>query len=221
MILDVESLSKSYQQGANKIEVIKDLNLSLEKGKTLAILGQSGSGKSTLLSLLSGLDQPEAGKVLLDGVDITNLDENNLTGLRAQKIGIIFQNFHLLPHLSALENIALSLEILKKPNAFEVASEWITRVGLADRKEHFPDQLSGGEKQRIAIARALAINPDVILADEPSGSLDEATGKTVMDLIFGLVKEEGSTLILVTHNKELAKNCERTVNLIGGKLEEV
>lgn len=221
MILDVQSLSKSYQQGANKIEVIKDLNLSLEKGKTLAILGQSGSGKSTLLSLLSGLDQPEAGKVLLDGVDITNLDENNLTGLRAQKIGIIFQNFHLLPHLSALENIALSLEILKKPNAFEVASEWITRVGLADRKEHFPDQLSGGEKQRIAIARALAINPDVILADEPSGSLDEATGKTVMDLIFGLVKEEGSTLILVTHNKELAKNCERTVHLIGGKLEEV
>ena len=221
MILDVQSLSKSYQQGANKIEVINDLNLSLEKGKTLAILGQSGSGKSTLLSLLSGLDQPETGKVLLDGVDITNLDENNLTGLRAQKIGIIFQNFHLLPHLSALENIALSLEILKKPNAFEVAFEWITRVGLADRKEHFPDQLSGGEKQRIAIARALAINPDVILADEPSGSLDEATGKTVMDLIFGLVKEEGSTLILVTHNKELAKNCERTVHLIGGKLEEV
>ena len=220
MILEVNQLNKSYKQGENKIEVIKDLSLSLEKGKTLAILGQSGSGKSTLLSLLSGLDQPDTGKVLIDDVDITKMDENKLTGLRAQKIGIIFQNFHLLPHLSALENIALSLEILKLPNAFKIAKEWITRVGLAERENHFPDQLSGGEKQRIAIARALAISPDIILADEPSGSLDEETGKIVMDLIFGLVKEENSTLILVTHNKELAKNCERIVQLVGGKLEE-
>lgn len=220
MILEVQSLNKSYQQGENKIDVIKDLNLSIEKGNTLAILGQSGSGKSTLLSLLSGLDQPESGKVLIDDVDITHMDENNLTGLRAKKIGIIFQNFHLLPHLSALENIALSLEILKIPNAFQIAEEWIGRVGLADRKEHFPDQLSGGEKQRIAIARALAIKPAIILADEPSGSLDEETGKTVMDLIFGLVKEEQSTLVLVTHNKELAKECQRTVHLVGGRLEE-
>lgn len=220
MILEVNQLNKSYKQGENKIEVIKDLSLSLEKGKTLAILGQSGSGKSTLLSLLSGLDQPDTGKVLIDDVDITKMDESKLTGLRAQKIGIIFQNFHLLPHLSALENIALSLEILKLPNAFKIAKEWITRVGLAERENHFPDQLSGGEKQRIAIARALAISPDIILADEPSGSLDEETGKIVMDLIFGLVKEENSTLILVTHNKELAKNCERIVQLVGGKLEE-
>ncbi|MBK26406.1 MAG: ABC transporter ATP-binding protein [Halobacteriovorax sp.] len=221
MILDVQSLRKTYQQGPKKIEVIRDLSLTLEKGKTLAILGQSGSGKSTLLSLLSGLDQPEEGSIKLDGVDLSNLDEKSLTNLRAQKIGIIFQNFHLLPHLNALENIALSLEILKKENAKAEALKWIEKVGLLDRKDHFPDQLSGGEKQRIAIARALAIGPDIILADEPSGSLDEETGNKVMNLIFGLVKEEGSTLILVTHNKELAKECERTVKLIGGKLDEV
>ncbi len=221
MILDVNSLSKSYLQGPKKIEVIKDLNLKVEKGKTLAILGQSGSGKSTLLSLLSGLDQPEGGNIKLDGVELSSLEEKDLTNLRAQKIGIIFQNFHLLPHLNALENIALSLEILKKDNAKEEALKWIEKVGLLDRKDHFPDQLSGGEKQRIAIARALAIGPDIILADEPSGSLDEGTGNKVMNLIFGLVKEEGSTLILVTHNKELAKECERTVKLVGGKLEEV
>jgi len=221
MILEVQALRKTYQQGPKKIEVIKDLSLSLDKGKTLAILGQSGSGKSTLLSLLSGLDQPEEGSIKLDGVDLSSLDERSLTSLRAQKIGIIFQNFHLLPHLNALENIALSLEILKKKNAKEEALKWIEKVGLLDRKDHFPDQLSGGEKQRIAIARALAIGPDVILADEPSGSLDEETGNKVMKLIFGLVKEEGSTLILVTHNKELAKECERTVKLIGGKLDEV
>lgn len=220
MILNVDSLQKSYQQGVKKIEVIKNLSLSLDKGRTLAILGQSGSGKSTLLSLLSGLDQPDSGSVTLDGTNLTQMSEEELTQLRAKKIGIIFQNFHLLPHLSALENVALSLEILKLDNPFESASKWIERVGLGERKDHFPDQLSGGEKQRVAIARALAINPDVILADEPSGSLDEDTGNKVMDLIFGLVKEEQSTLILVTHNKELAKNCERTVHLVGGKLEE-
>ena len=130
------------------------------------------------------------------------------------------QNFHLLPHLSALENVALSLEILKIERPFEIAKKWLSWVGLSAREDHFPDQLSGGEKQRVAIARALAISPDLILADEPSGSLDEETGEKVMDLIFGLVREENSTLILVTHNKELAKNCEKTVHLIGGKLVE-
>lgn len=221
MILDVQNLNKAYSQGTKSLEIINDLNLSLEKGKTLAILGQSGSGKSTLLSLLSGLDQPDSGKIVLDGLNLGSLGESELTDLRAKKIGIVFQNFHLLPHLSALENVALSLEILKIDNPFEVAKSWLSRVGLGDREDHFPDQLSGGEKQRVAIARALAISPDLILADEPSGSLDEETGDKVMELIFGLVREENSTLILVTHNKELAKNCERTVQLVGGKLVEV
>ena len=220
MILDVQKLKKSYAQGERKLEIINNLNLSLEKGKTLAILGQSGSGKSTLLSLLSGLDQPDEGAIILDGSDLGKLSESELTDLRARKIGIVFQNFHLLPHLSALENVALSLEILKIERPFEIAKKWLSRVGLSDREDHFPDQLSGGEKQRVAIARALAISPDLILADEPSGSLDEETGEKVMDLIFGLVREENSTLILVTHNKELAKNCEKTVHLIGGKLVE-
>jgi putative ABC transport system ATP-binding protein len=220
MILNVQSLKKTYSQGERKLEIINDLNLSIEKGSTLAILGQSGSGKSTLLSLLSGLDQPDSGKIILDGMDLGALGESELTDLRASKIGIVFQNFHLLPHLSALENVALSLEILKMDSAFEIAKKWLSRVGLSDREDHFPDQLSGGEKQRVAIARALAISPDLILADEPSGSLDEETGDKVMELIFGLVREENSTLILVTHNKELAKNCEKTVHLIGGKLVE-
>ncbi len=220
MILNVQKLKKSYSQGLNKLEIINDLNLELEKGSTLAILGQSGSGKSTLLSLLSGLDQPDDGKIILDGMDLGRLGESELTDLRAKKIGIIFQNFHLLPHLSALENVALSLEILKMDKPFEVAKKWLSRVGLSSREDHFPDQLSGGEKQRVAIARALSISPDLILADEPSGSLDEETGDKVMDLIFGLVREENSTLILVTHNKELAKNCEKTVHLNGGKLVE-
>lgn len=220
MILNVQKLKKSYAQGERKLEIINDLNLSLEKGKTLAILGQSGSGKSTLLSLLSGLDQPDEGAIILDGSDLGKLSESELTDLRARKIGIVFQNFHLLPHLSALENVALSLEILKIERPFEIAKKWLSRVGLSAREDHFPDQLSGGEKQRVAIARALAISPDLILADEPSGSLDEETGEKVMDLIFGLVREENSTLILVTHNKELAKNCEKTVHLIGGKLVE-
>lgn len=220
MILNVQKLKKAYSQGSRKLEIINDLNLSLEKGSTLAILGQSGSGKSTLLSLLSGLDQADEGQIILDGMDLSALGESELTDLRARKIGIIFQNFHLLPHLSALENVALSLEILKMENPFEVAKKWLSRVGLSNREDHFPDQLSGGEKQRVAIARALSISPDLILADEPSGSLDEETGDIVMDLIFGLVREEKSTLILVTHNKELAKNCEKTVHLIGGKLVE-
>ncbi|MFT6070645.1 MAG: putative ABC transport system ATP-binding protein [Bacteriovoracaceae bacterium] len=220
MILNVQNLKKSYSQGTRKLEIINDLNLGLEKGSTLAILGQSGSGKSTLLSLLSGLDQPDDGKIILDGMDLGSLGESELTDLRAKKIGIIFQNFHLLPHLSALENVALSLEILKMDQPFEVAKKWLSRVGLSSREDHFPDQLSGGEKQRVAIARALSISPDLILADEPSGSLDEETGDKVMDLIFGLVREENSTLILVTHNKELAKNCEKTVHLHGGKLVE-
>jgi putative ABC transport system ATP-binding protein len=220
MILKVKKLQKSYSQGSRKLEIINDLNFSLEKGATLAILGQSGSGKSTLLSLLSGLDQPDGGEIILDGMDLGALGESQLTDLRAKKIGIIFQNFHLLPHLSALENVALSLEILKMEKPFEMAKKWLSRVGLSNREDHFPDQLSGGEKQRVAIARALSISPDLILADEPSGSLDEETGDKVMDLIFGLVREENSTLILVTHNKELAKNCEKTVHLVGGKLVE-
>lgn len=218
MILKVESVYKTYQQGNKNIDVLKNLSFNLQKNESLAILGHSGSGKSTLLSLLSGLDYPDSGSITLDGMVLTDCSEAQLTRLRAKKIGIIFQNFHLLPHLTAKENICLPLEILKVPKAQGEALKWLERIDLEDRGDHFPDQLSGGEKQRVAVARALAINPDLLLADEPSGSLDEETGKKIMDLIFRFVKEDKKTLILVTHNKELAKNCQHQSLLLGGNL---
>lgn len=216
-MLEIQGLEKSFLQGEKTIHVLKDLNLSLKKGETLAILGQSGSGKSTLLSLLAGIDRPDHGKMILESVDLTDLSEAELAKLRSQKIGIIFQQFHLLPHLSALENVSLPLEILKRSDENK-AKQALIDVGLGHRMDHFPNQLSGGEKQRVAIARSMVIEPDLLLADEPSGSLDEGTGDQVMDLIFDLVKKKDKALILVTHNKFLAKKCERTLTLEGGSL---
>lgn len=216
-MLEIKNLNKSFWQGSKQIDVLKDLSFSISKGEKVAILGQSGSGKSTLLSLLAGIDRPDSGSMVFENREIENLDERELTKLRSEKIGIIFQQFHLLPHLNAFENVSLPLEIQGRSND-ELARKALENVGLGHRMEHFPSQLSGGEKQRVAIARSMVVQPELLLADEPSGSLDEDTGDSVMDLIFSLVDKENKALILVTHNKFLAEKCQKVYRLEHGAL---
>jgi len=218
MILECRDVQKEFYQGRNKIEVLKGVDLLVDAGETVAILGKSGSGKSTLLSILSGIEKPERGNIFFSDTDITNYTQVQLTKVRAKSIGVIFQQFHLIEHLNALENVMLSLEILGVDDAKSKAEVLLNKVGLEGRHDHFPSQLSGGEKQRVAIARAMSINPKLLLADEPSGSLDEETGQKVMDLIFDLVKTEKMALILVTHEQQLANRCQRTLHLESGKL---
>ena len=213
MILNVQNVEKSYVQGQKKLEVLKGLNLQVEKPETLAILGKSGSGKSTLLSLLGGLDKPDHGSIVVNGKNIVSMKEAMLAKYRAENIGIVFQQFHLMKTFTALENVMLPLEILKKDNVRKRAMEALERVGLAQRADHFPHQLSGGESQRVAIARAIAPEPRIILADEPSGNLDAATGATVMKMIFDLCSDRDSALILVTHDVDLARSCDKVYEL--------
>lgn len=217
-LIEAKNIFKSYQQGGQTIPVLNNLNLSLEKGEHLAILGQSGSGKSTLLSLLSGLDQPDKGDICIQNQSLTALRGKKLTRFRAQYIGIVFQHFHLLNHLSAVENVELPLEIKGDFQGRKKAEDAIEAVGLKNRKTHFPYQLSGGEQQRVAIARALITNPDILLADEPSGNLDQKTGQKIMDLIFSQAKENHMSMILVTHNPELAGRCQHQLELKNGIL---
>ena len=216
--LRVRGLRKSFRQGETEIAVIRDLALTVARGETVAILGKSGSGKSTLLSLLSGLDAPDAGEVLLDGVDLAKLDEEALLRVRNEKIGIVFQQFHLFPELTALENAAIPLELRGDAEAESKARAALEAVGLGHRLNHTPDRLSGGEKQRVAIARAFVAEPAVLLADEPSGNLDAKTGEEVMDLLFRRVRERGMTLILVTHDESLAARCARRIVLDRGAI---
>jgi putative ABC transport system ATP-binding protein len=218
--LKASGLRKSFFQGDLEIPILKGLNLEATTGKSVAILGKSGSGKSTLLSLLAGLDKPDQGDLIFDGVSYASMSEEELTLFRGQRMGIIFQQFHLLPHLSAVENVSLAAEILNRPNAHALALEALKKVGLSHRENHHPLKLSGGEKQRVAIARALVIRPSLLLADEPSGSLDEVTGAEVMDLLFELVQGEGTGLILVTHSLELAKRCDEILRLDDGVLKQ-
>lgn len=220
MLLKVENLAKGFTTPHGKLEVLKDVNLSVKRGESVAVIGRSGSGKSTLLSLLCGLDRPDRGVLSLDGADFTTLTESQLTKLRATKVGMIFQQFHLLPHLKAWENVALPLELANDPRAREKAEKLLQEVGLGERKDHFPNQLSGGEQQRVAIARAMAIAPELILADEPSGSLDESTGEDVMALLFRLVKEHNTALLVVTHSNALASRCDRVVKMEAGVLHD-
>lgn len=218
MILEARGLSKEFVQGQSRLRVLDGVDFTLQAGETVAVVGQSGSGKSTLLGLLAGLDTPTSGTVRLQGKDLAALTEGELTEFRARSIGIVFQHFHLISTLTALENIRLPLEIRKDPQANDKAREWLSQVGLSNRGDHFPRQLSGGEQQRVAIARALAADPAVLFGDEPSGSLDNQTGKSVVDLLFQLVEKRGLTLVLVTHNEDLAKRCGRQVRLAGGRL---
>lgn len=216
--LSAQGLRKAFFQAQTRIDVLNGVDLQLQAGETLAIRGASGSGKSTLLALLSGLDRPDAGSLHLAGQDLTQVDERDWARVRAQHIGIVFQQFHLLSHLTALENVALPLELRGEANAAALAAEAIDQVGLTPRAAHFPQQLSGGERQRVAIARALAARPTLLLADEPSGNLDTRTGAQVMDLLFELVARHRMTLVLVTHDDTLASRCARRLYLEGGIL---
>ncbi len=218
MILKTEKLKKSFKQGTEEIKVLQDVNFEVKAGETIAILGKSGSGKSTLLSLLCGIEASNSGDVFYENKGLSTLSEDQLTDLRASHIGIIFQQFHLIEHLNAIENVMLPLEILGKKNGEEEALLFLEKVGMDHRKKHFPSQLSGGEKQRIAIARSLAASPKLLLADEPSGSLDEKTGGEVMKLIFNLVSDTDMSLILVTHDQQLADRCQKIYHLEDGCL---
>lgn len=219
MILDIQDISKTFQlPRADSLTVLDQVSFGLDAGETTAVTGQSGSGKTTLLSLIAGLDSPDTGRILLDGQDLCAMKENRLSRYRAMKIGIIFQQFHLMPHLSARENISLPLEILRKDRIQEQTDVMLEKVGLQDRQHHLPGQLSGGECQRVAIARALIIKPALILADEPTGNLDTATGEKVARLLFDLVETEQKTLILVTHNPALARQCGTIRTLEQGRL---
>lgn len=219
MILQIQDLCKTFQTAANlePIEVLNNLNLEMETGETLAILGQSGSGKSTLLTLLAGLDSPTSGSIILNGQDMHKLNEEALSKFRARNIGIIFQQFHLMSHLTALENVSLPLDLFKDPDAENKAREALDHVALGKRLDHFPHQLSGGECQRVAIARAMVVRPSILLADEPTGNLDSTTGEHVSNMIFDLVEKHNMTLLFVTHNEELAMRCARQQRLQDGR----
>jgi len=218
-MIHVNKISKTYFQGTQRIEVLYNLSLKVKEGESLAILGQSGSGKSTLLSLMSGLDKPEFGTITLDEQDITKLSQDQLSQFRSETMGIVFQQYHLMSNLTALENVGIPLELRKDPNYQNSARDALKMVGLSHRLSHFPGELSGGECQRVAIARAIVAKPKIILADEPSGNLDDETGKEVMDLLFKLYRERKQTLILVTHNQELASVCDRMMVLQKGQLQ--
>ncbi|OGR22003.1 MAG: ABC transporter ATP-binding protein [Desulfobacula sp. RIFOXYA12_FULL_46_16] len=219
MILELSDVSKSYRQTRSEsLVVLKNINFSLDRRQTLAIIGQSGSGKTTLLSLIAGLDSPDSGQIMLEGKNIAAMAEKELSRYRAGKTSIIFQQFHLMPHLTAEENISLPLEILKQKKIRELTHDMLEKVGLQDRRHHLPAQLSGGECQRVAIARALVVKPALLLADEPTGNLDIETGEKIARLLFDLVEKENKTLILVTHNPALAGQCREILTLEKGCL---
>lgn len=217
-IIALDDVDLSLGQGVARVHVLKGVSLSVEAGEAVGLIGPSGSGKSTLLMVLAGLERPDAGRVVLDGTDLTSLSEDALARIRGRRIGIVFQSFHLVPTMTALENVALPLELAGLPGGFERAARELATVGLADRLNHYPAQLSGGEQQRVAIARALAPDPAIVVADEPTGNLDETTGRTIADLIFALKRERGTTLVLVTHDPALAKRCDRVVRLGAGRI---
>jgi putative ABC transport system ATP-binding protein len=217
-ILNVSKLKKSYSSGSGSLTVLDDISFSVEEGETFSIVGPSGSGKTTLLGLSAGLDRPDSGTIELCGVEISTLNEDERALLRNRKIGFIFQDFQLLPTLTAQENVAVPLELQGAKNAAAKAATLLEKVGLADRMHHYPSQLSGGEQQRVALARAFSNTPAILFADEPTGELDEATGQKIIQLLFDLNKEAGTTLIIITHDMELAKKTQRILRLKGGKI---
>jgi len=204
--------------GAAEVHVLKGISLSIEAGESVGLMGPSGSGKSSLLMVMAGLEKATAGLVTVAGSEIGRLTEDALARLRGRHIGIVFQSFHLIPNMTALENVAVPLELARRSDAFEVAEAELAAVGLADRLHHYPAEMSGGEQQRVAIARALAPAPAILLADEPTGNLDAATGASIADLLFAAQRERGTTLVLVTHDGALAARCARTVRLASGRI---
>jgi len=219
-ILVVENLSKTYYQGNRDLTVLENVSFELSEGDSLAIVGPSGSGKTTLLGLCAGLDVASSGIINLAGIKLNALDEDDRAFLRNKYVGFVFQNFQLLPTLTALENVTVPLELRGEKNGEKRAIEYLNRVGLGDRLSHYPSQLSGGEQQRVAVARAFITSPKILFADEPTGNLDEETAESVTNILFEINKEEGTTLVLVTHNRELAEHTNRIVSLKGGKIIE-
>ncbi len=217
-VIEATQLAKHVNSSEGLLTILHALDLRVEAGETVAIVGASGSGKSTLLGLLAGLDNPSAGHIRLAGVALESLDEDGRAALRGREVGFVFQSFQLLPAFTALENVLLPLELAGREDAATLALAALRRVGLENRLQHTPRQLSGGEQQRVAIARAFAPGPRLLLADEPTGNLDSATGERIIDLLFELNREAGTTLVLVTHDAALAARCGRTLNLVGGKL---
>jgi len=219
-VLAAERLGKQVSSPEGVLAILSDVSLAIARGETVAIMGASGAGKSTLLALLAGLDEPTSGTVRLAGNELTTLDEDGRAAVRARHVGFVFQSFHLVPSLTALENVMLPLELTGRADARSTAREVLGRVGLAERVGHYPRQLSGGEQQRVAIARAFVTRPDVLFADEPTGNLDTATGERIMDLLFGLNAATGATLVLVTHDTALASRCGRVIRLDAGRVVE-
>lgn len=217
-ILEVRKLRKTYRSAGKTLTVLEDINFSFDAGSTNAIIGPSGSGKTTLLGICAGLDRPTSGDVILAGEHLNVRSEDELAAIRNRSVGFIFQNFQLMPSLTALENVMVPLELRKERDARSRSMELLDRVGLADRSHHYPVQLSGGEQQRVALARAFSNQPSILFADEPTGNLDAETSERVVQLLFGLNKEIGTTLVLVTHNPDLAAQTQRTIRIKGGQL---
>ncbi|WP_294000583.1 ABC transporter ATP-binding protein [Sphaerotilus sp.] len=217
-IMEVDGVSKRVRDSAGELTILHEISFQLAAQESVAIVGASGSGKSTLLSILAGLDTPSSGTVRLDGIDLFALDEDARAAVRGERIGFVFQSFQLMGHLSALENVMLPLELRGERNARALATDMLGRVGLGQRLGHYPKLLSGGEQQRVALARAFVVRPALLLADEPTGSLDHATGESVMQLMFALNREIGTTLILVTHDPRIAERCDRQIRLEAGRM---
>ncbi|MGY2051881.1 ABC transporter ATP-binding protein [Methylobacterium sp. JK268] len=215
----LDGVDLSLGRGAARVHILKGIALTVQAGEAVGLVGPSGSGKSTLLMTMAGLERPDSGRVLVEGTDLSRLDEDGLARFRGRRIGIVFQSFHLVPTMTALENVALPLELADAPDAQARAETELRAVGLGQRLHHYPAQLSGGEQQRVAIARAVAPDPAILVADEPTGNLDEATGAAIVDLLFTLKRDRGATLVLVTHDPGLARLCDRTVRLRSGRIE--
>jgi len=217
-VLEAIGVGKQVSSPEGTLAILTGVSLAIARGETVAVMGASGAGKSTLLALLAGLDEPTSGEVRLADNDLTRLDEDGRAAVRARHVGFVFQSFHLVPSLTAVENVMLPLELAGRGDARAAALEVLARVGLAERVGHYPRQLSGGEQQRVAIARAFVTRPDVLFADEPTGNLDAATGERIMELLFGLNAETGTTLVLVTHDQALAARCGRVIRLDAGRI---
>jgi len=215
----LSSVNLSLGRAAARVHILKDIDLNIGRGEAIGLIGPSGSGKSTLLMVMAGIEQADPGSIVVAGPDLRQLGEDALARFRGRNVGIVFQSFHLIPTMTALENVAVPLELAGDPKAFRRAREELAAVRLAERLHHYPAQLSGGEQQRVALARALAPNPSILLADEPTGNLDEATGQQVIDLLFAGHRERGTTLVLVTHDTALAQRCDRIVRLRSGRVE--
>ncbi|MFN3547371.1 MAG: ABC transporter ATP-binding protein [Mesorhizobium sp.] len=218
-VIDLKDVSLTLGQGASRVHVLKEVSLQVAAGETTGIVGPSGSGKSTLLMVIAGLEGTDSGTVTIAGEQLTGRSEDEVAAFRGRNVGIVFQSFHLIPNMTALENVAVPLELAGRRDAFDVAARELAAVGLRDRVTHYPGELSGGEQQRVAIARALAPDPKILIADEPTGNLDQATGRQVADLLFAKASERGMTLVLVTHDPALANRCARQVAMRSGRIE--